>query len=128
VALLEGFNTTLELSCIPFISKEKKKGMIGEDDWNKFEWHGEKVYNMIKDANKGMLNTQFVDFMIDLLRPLNQLERKFIMLAIKGFTRVEIQEEIRKEVPISNGSFYKIVKSVDYSRWGESYKKDGKVY
>lgn len=127
-ALLSGNNTTIEHVGLSKIMTEKRKGITGHRELKDFKFNSIEVLKEVKESHKKMTSIEFREFMIDMLTPLTGIERKFFLLAIKGYTKHEIVNEIRKEFPISNDNFWEMAKKIDYGKWENSYKQDGRVY
>lgn len=128
LALLEGNNTRIEWIAYGIVQTEYRKGIVGHRNLKDFNFHPMESLKAVRLQAKESTDIEFREYMIDMLRPLSEVERKFFLMAIKGYTRHEIMEDIRKSFPISNENFYKMAKEIDYSRWEYSYKQDGRVY
>lgn len=128
LGLLHGTNASIEHVGYNKIKHERRKGMTGHCELNDFKFNPVEVLKEVKETSKKMDSIAFREFMIDMLTPLSDVERKFFLLAIKGYTKHEIVSEIRKEFPISNGDFWEMAKEIDYGKWENAYKQDGKIY
>lgn len=116
--LLEGNNTLIEHVANSLLRKELKKGIVGK--WNvDFKISSTDIMPIIKEVSKECTNEEFMHYIADIMRPMNEFERKFILLYIKGFTDLEVMEKIRKHFPIGNEKFYKekgrIFRNIDHS-------------
>lgn len=103
--LSEGCNTLLEHVAKSMIRKELKKGVVGKWD-SDFTFNSVEVLGHIRHMKSDLDSIEFKEYILDLFCALNEFERKFIMLYIKGFTDVEVMQEIRKRYPIGNQKFY----------------------
>ncbi len=127
-ALLSGNNTTIEYVGLSKVRSEYRKGITGHRELNDFRFNPIEVLKEVKESHRAMDSIEFREFMIDMLTPMSVSERKFFLLAIKGYTKHEIVAEIRKEMPISNDNFWEMAKEIDYGKWENAYKQDGKIY
>lgn len=126
--LLHGNNTSVEHVGFNRLKYERRRGVTGHRELNDFKFNPVEALREVRETHRKLDSIEFREFMIDMLTPMSPVERKFFLLAIKGYTKPEIVVEIRKEFPISNADFWEMAKETDYSSWGNAYKQDGKVY
>ena len=125
LALCEGNNTTIENVAKSYLRKELKRGIVGKWDVD-FCFSTEDSLKYMKESYKFLSSYEFIEYIYDVFRGLNEFERKFILLYLKGFTDYEVMSEIRKKFPIGNKKFYEEKKRLlekYYSNYGNNYKK-----
>ena len=124
LALCNGHNTTIENVSKSMLRSEMKRGITGKRDCD-FSFSTDEAMKYIKKQKMELSSIEFQEYVIDLYSGLNEFERNFITLYIKGFKDHEVMSLIRNKFPIGNERFYlekkRLFKEIDYSKFGENY-------
>lgn len=109
--LWEGQNTTIENVAKSMLRKEIKKGITGK--WESdFSFIPQDALAFMKTKRRELNSIEFKEYLIDIFNILNEREREFFVLYLKGFKDREVIKEIRKKFPTGNQRFYDDKKQV----------------
>ena len=126
LALAKGQNTLLEHVAKAYLAKELKRGITGRAHCD-FNMETMDSLQFIKSTYRESTTEEFVIYLKEIFIGMTEFDQKFIMLYLKGFTTHQIMNTIRKEIPISNATFYserkRIFQEIDYSTYGDNYLK-----
>ena len=126
LALTDGQNTLIEHVAMSLLRKEIKRGITGKWD-SDFSFSPTEALACVKQARKECSYEEFMAYIIDVMRPMNEFEQKFILLYIKGFSDFEVMEKIREIFKIGNDKFYRekkrLLGEIDHSGYEETFKR-----
>lgn len=123
--LSKGNNTTIENVSKSLLRIELKKGVTGKWDVD-FTFSTMDAIPYIKENYKKCSTTEFIKYIKEVFLTMDDVDKKFLWLWLKGFTDLETKKEIRKIMPISNQNYEdkkkQIKKDLWYKTYGENYK------
>lgn len=109
-SLWEGFNTTIENVAKDMLRSELKKGIVGKRN-SDFRFNSVEMLKQVKEMSKFLGSQEFVEYVVDCSKILNETEQRFLNLYLKGITKPEVIDELRRQgVRMSNEKFHAMSK------------------
>lgn len=110
LGLLEGHNHFIEQSAMSTVRKEYKRGFVKSKFINiSGQCCIEDIAYILKEKRNFFDTEDFIDYLIDIGKTLNDIERKIVYLLLQGHNKTETREII---TGISNSRYWDFVKRI----------------
>jgi len=104
--LAEGRTAMIEKVAMNTVRETYRRGMVGARYVNRSGFVIEDCLKVVKDKQKFLSSHDFIDYVFDLKSLLTESEFQVVFLALKGFNKREVYEQLKGNIP--RRAFHKI--------------------